>query len=480
MAKIDKGIVCINFDKGKLKIAYAKSLLHKVEITKLIIKDIKGLADDEIAGVIKEIFKDIGFKGSKVVYSVPSYFLINKNIEIPSRDSEEIKEILNLQAGRYTPYSREEIIIDYTVVGTYKENYTKILLVIIPRKLVERCLKILAESGLGIDRIVIAPEGIGHLYQQLSRNKIEDKPVVIVNISDEHSDFTVLRKNKILFIRSIPFGIEYFLAKKKEFEVKFIEEVKESIKFYQSEEIDEEPHRFILTGAVKDYQDLKTILENNLTLPLDVIPYYDVLPFTEEVRREYELERKVSFLDVISPSLVLEKLLINVLPEETKLKKGFEERGKEIIKTGALVMGILILVCSILIGKVYMKEFYLQKIKDKYKSVNSEAEDLIKDFSKIKIIKDYLSKRGHSLEMLNVLYETIPDNIYLNHIRVSEDNQFSIEGTSQSMSTVFNFVKDIEKSKYFKDTKTEYTTKRKEDGKDLTDFKITTTLENEK
>ena len=38
---------------------------------------------------------------------------------------------IDLQAGRHTPFSREEILMDYLNIGTYRKNYTEVLLVIV-------------------------------------------------------------------------------------------------------------------------------------------------------------------------------------------------------------------------------------------------------------------------------------------------------------------------------------------------------------
>jgi hypothetical protein len=40
------------------------------------------------------------------------------------------------------------------------------------------------------------------------------------------------------------------------------------------------------------------------------------------------------------------------------------------------------------------------------------------------------------------------------------------------MSTVFSFVENMGKSRYFREVKTKYTTKRQEGKKDVTDFEV--------
>ena len=83
-----------------------------------------------------------------------------------------------------------------------------------------------------------------------------------------------------------------------------------------------------------------------------------------------------------------------------------------------------------------------------------------------------LSARGYSLEILDELYAVTPTDIAFSSINYDGQGKFSLVGSAQSMSTIFSFVNKMEKSKYFKDVKTKYTTRRKEGDQDVVDFEI--------
>src|SRR3972149_3451470 len=79
---------------------------------------LKGRASLDLVGVdlsndhVRIVFAKVQ-GGKEVVCVVPSKLLITKNVDMPSRDRKEIDKIVDLQAGRFTPYSRNEIVIDY-------------------------------------------------------------------------------------------------------------------------------------------------------------------------------------------------------------------------------------------------------------------------------------------------------------------------------------------------------------------------------
>ena len=83
-----------------------------------------------------------------VICVIPANAATAKNIEVPSTDPEEIKSIINLQASRHTPYSREEVLISYINLGMNASNNTRLLLVIVHRDMVKERISILEKCGL--------------------------------------------------------------------------------------------------------------------------------------------------------------------------------------------------------------------------------------------------------------------------------------------------------------------------------------------
>lgn len=469
----------IDLSTNNLKIAYARISGNKPEIVSLVTRNIGGLPEENISKIIKSCFIELKARNPVIVNTIPSHLVITKNIEIPSTDPKEIKEIINLQAGRHTPYSREEIIVDYVDIGVYKNNYTKILLIIAARNIIDKQFRILDSAGLKSERVVFMPESIAWFISKALKIDSEASPVSVIHIDDEFTDFTVIFKSKIAFIRSIPVGARHLTEEKEKYQLKFSEELKRSFEAYQSEDIEKNPNTLVLTGAVEELSDLEPVLKNTLRLPIKIAPYFKNLLISNEVSKAAFLAKHVSFLNVIAPLIVCQELKVNLIPEEIKLRRALEERGKELIKTGIFVLAIFILIFSILLSKIYFKNVYLKNLTQEYLSLSGDAKKLEQDFARVNLIKNYLLKRGYSLELLSELYNITSFDLKINNIRFDSQGKFSLTGTALSMSTVFSFVGDMEKSQYFKEVKTKYTTKRKEELRDVTDFELTALLENQ-
>jgi len=469
--------VGVNFNGNTLKISHIKTSPSKKEVINLLNLDITGLNDIDIAKSVQIAIGALRGRKVEVIDVVPTQSVITKNIEIPSIEKNEIREILNLQAGRHTPYSREEIIVDYVEIGTYKHTYTKVLLVIVARSVVKRHYEILDRAGFKLKKALLASEGLALAVSKTLRLETENVPVNILHVDENFTDFSIVLKNKVVFIRSIPIGTVQLKNEKEVYQIKFVDELKRSLEAYLGGDIEISPNMLILTGAEEEIKGIEALLNNTIHLPVKTLFYSSIFNISELARGVMFKARQTSFFDVIAPILNCSEMKIDLVPEEARVRRSIEERGKDLIKTGIFILTIFIVTFFILASKIYFKGAQLNKLESKYSAINREAQTLEKDLAKVGLVKNYLTSRGYSLEVLTELHSLVSDDIELNEIRYDGD-KFSVKGTADAMSSVFSFVDRMEKSKYFKDVKTRYTAKRKDGLKDVTDFEIVALTEN--
>jgi Tfp pilus assembly PilM family ATPase/Tfp pilus assembly protein PilN len=467
-----KDIICLNLSSDILKLAHAKVFPKKREIVSLSSCGIQGLPELEVSKIIRTSLDNLKLKDPEVINIISAHSTITRNIEIPSQDPNEIKEIINLQAGRHTPYSREEIIIDYINLGTHKKHYTKILLIIVTLSIVRRQIEILDAAGLKTENVFFAPEAISQVYANNPKLNLESHVFTLMHIDTNFTDFIITSNGKLIFTRSIPIGSQQLINEKDRYEIRFVEEAKRSIEAYANEHIDKESEKFILTGAAEDNPDIKDMLVERLGAPISFSPYFKNINISDSAFRDATANKGISFLDVISPLITTGHIETNFIPEEIKLRKQFVEKSQDLVKIGILAMVLLAFFAGILISKIYFKNFYLSNLAKKYKSVSEEAKGLESNFSRIEAVKNYLKDRGLSLEILTELYNLIPVDMRIKDVRLSAEGKFTLSGNARTMSTVFSFISNMQESKYFNKVETRRTTKRKEADEELVDFEI--------
>ncbi len=472
--------VCIDLGGNHLKLARVVVHANKKELVGVIHRDVTGLSEEDIPKAVKAAMENLKANEPEVVVAIPAHLVITKNIEIPSTDPREIMAIVNLQASRHTPYSREEIIVDYIHVGTYKQTYSRILLLIASREVIRRQFLVVEKAGFKCVGVLFAPEAIAATLDKFLKLSSHDVPVASLHVDESSTDFMIIFKDKPTFIRSIPVGTQHFFEEKVRYRAKFVEEVRGSLESYEGESVGKAPHMLVLTGAVEATDGLDAMLVEATRIPVHAVPYFQASAFPDDIASKIASVRHLSFLNAIACAMAVPPPKVSLVPEEIKLRKNIEDRGRELIKTGIFTLSIALVVSMTFISKIHFKSLFLQNLKAKYAAVGEEAAKLEKTFGRATTVANYLSVRGYSLEVLADLITLAPYDLELADIRYDAQGKFSLGGTADSMSVVFAFVDKIEKSPYFKDVKTKYTTKRKAGKRDVVDFEIGATLEKKK
>lgn len=477
MAKKQSGQLSIVITDDAVKVAHLKGLPNNPEVANLFFREIKGKSDEEIANVIAEASATFGLKRPEAVCVLSSSLVTTKNIEIPSLDPKEIASIIELQAGRHTPYSREEIVVGYINFGVYQKNYSKVLLAIVNRKVVMRQVDILELSGVRVVKVLFGPEVRAGFYTQALSSDAESKPVGILDVDALSTDFAIVLRGTVIACRNIPVGVQQLNEEPQVSYERFVSEFKQSLDSYQSEDIEQLPSEYILSDSGEDREALKEALLNTLNISSRIVRYAEKIPIAEMARQVLISKKNVTFLDVIAPALVGEMAQIDFLPEEIRVQRSLEEQSKEGVKFGALILVFLVIVGLIVMSKLYFKGALLERIKKEYTGAQEEAKKLEEVSTKTRLVKAYLMNRLLPLEAVTELYRIIPNDVYLNSLVIDEKGKITIDGTSDSMSQVFALVGSLENSELFKGVKTKSTTAKKERGKDVAAFEIVFRLE---
>jgi len=160
----DKKFLSVLIADATIKVAQVSS---SGSVEKVARASASSAAQDEIIKTLKGLLNGFDKKLS-VVCVVSAAQATSKSIEVPSNDPKEIRSIINLQASRHTPYSREEVIIGHVNLGVLSNGNTKILLVIAHRNVIKERLDILEKCGLIAEKVLFAPEGVGkRLFQSM-------------------------------------------------------------------------------------------------------------------------------------------------------------------------------------------------------------------------------------------------------------------------------------------------------------------------
>ncbi|MGE5280585.1 MAG: pilus assembly protein PilM [Deltaproteobacteria bacterium] len=471
-----RDVVCFDFVTDAIKAARVKTFGGRRIVTEVDYRDIRGASREETVVLLRDLLVHHRRRGDfQLVLTLSSPFLITKNIEIPSQDSKEIKDIINLQAGRLTPYAREEVIIDYVNIGVFRQSYTKLLLAIVNKDIVNRQFALFGEAGGRVEKVFFGSEAIGALIYQHVRLEVQETPFALIHVDAAATDFGVFLKGKLIFSRSIAVGARPLLTEREKHVGRYIDELRKSLDAYHLEDIEVAPTLVVVCGAVGRLRDLEVMMLDAFRIPVRFLEAADVLVKGDNVDRGALAMEEVSVWDVAAPAGL--PAGVNLVPEEMKLRQALEERGRDIFQTGILAFLTLLFVFASFLVSIYLKAEYLGKLNAKFKNLNAEAATIEKDFSRVRVIRTYLEHRGYLLNILAEIYRLTPAEVGIVNINLRETGTFSVKGEAASMAVVFAYVGDLEKSDMFKEVKTRYTSKKKVEGQELVDFELSGVLE---
>ena len=104
MLKKEKEYIVVGLGEDIFKLAHLKVGTACV-LLDVLKRDVRQLKDEELPQTIRSACEGINTRKLKALFIVPPHVITTKNIEIPSLDPVEIKSIIDLQAGRHTPYA---------------------------------------------------------------------------------------------------------------------------------------------------------------------------------------------------------------------------------------------------------------------------------------------------------------------------------------------------------------------------------------
>ncbi|MDD5421841.1 MAG: pilus assembly protein PilM [Candidatus Omnitrophica bacterium] len=439
--------------------------------------DISGASQDDIARQISDFVKNARARSPEIINVIPSNFVISKNIEIPSIDKKEIHDIIELQAGRHTPYARDEIVLDYADIGVFHNRYTKILLVIVKKEIVTSRYDIIKKGGFKAGKTVLAAESISRTCFNSLPGKPQ-KPVVLVHVDSAATDFSVIHAGKMIYLRSIPIGTLHIAARSEETQKAFIDEIKKSLDSYLSENIEAVPVKIYLAGAVSHLAERAVEQIRQATrIDTDLMPYRNIFKIPEDQNGILGKNDVASLLPVLASAAIAEHIDFNLIPEDVKISQELKARAKKMTQAAAFFMVALVIFFAILLTGLFFKKAYLQKLLLSYSKETKESRDLRDISEKTAVVKRFLSQKGQSLGVLTELFRLMPKESYLNRIELKPDKSITVTGTADSMPRVFSMVTDLENSESFKSVKVDFTKSRRINDQEVADFGFTFSVE---
>lgn len=177
------------------------------------IKDGNILDLKSIKSLISRKIQEEKVKAKRAIVTVQSSSVIKRELVLPKVKEEELNSIVNIEIEQYLPIMLSDYLIDYKVLEEFEEDNVKkvrILVVIAPKALVERYLKLIKELNLKPYVLDVNSNVISKLFSSdmliNSENYSFDKTVAVIDLGSEQINVNIISKGILSFSRLINSG----------------------------------------------------------------------------------------------------------------------------------------------------------------------------------------------------------------------------------------------------------------------------------
>ncbi|KPU28067.1 hypothetical protein TR13x_01635 [Caloranaerobacter sp. TR13] len=216
-----KEVISIDIGTRYIKIAIGKEKNNTIIINNFFkldtptnsIRDGNILDLNSIKSLISSKILKEKIKAKRTIVTVQSSSIIKRELILPKVKEEELDSIVNIEIEQYLPIMLSDYLIDYKVLEEIEEDNAKkvrILVVIAPKALVERYLKLIKELNLKPYVLDINSNVISKLFSSNmlinGENYSLDKTVAFIDLGNEQINVNIISRGILSFSRLINNG----------------------------------------------------------------------------------------------------------------------------------------------------------------------------------------------------------------------------------------------------------------------------------
>ncbi|WP_427339171.1 type IV pilus assembly protein PilM [Caloranaerobacter sp. DY30410] len=187
--------------------------VFKIDTPSNSIKDGSILDLNSIKSSISNKILKEKIKAKRAIVTVQSSSIIKRELVLPKVKEEELNSIINIEIEQYLPIMLSDYLIDYKVLEEFEEDNVKkvrILVVIAPKVLVEKYLKLIRELKLKPYALDINSNAISKLFSSdlliNGENYSFDKTVAVIDLGSEQINVNIISNGILSFSRLINSG----------------------------------------------------------------------------------------------------------------------------------------------------------------------------------------------------------------------------------------------------------------------------------
>lgn len=465
-----QGMTVIALDGQWLKLLQVEGPIHGRQVTKVLACPVERLDPAALQQAFMEACATEGVTPRDVLVANPTHLCTIRLFSLPSVDPKEIRDIVDLQAEKHTPYAKEEILTDFRIIDRDASGYSRVLLIIAHQDVVHRPVQLVERAGWLLERVGCELEGLINWFEMTKAPASAAVPTLVVDVDGTTTTLLVMHRSQPQFHRSVATGADQLVDDPAQAGERLVGEISRSLEALEAEGSAAKVQEILLTGRVERLSELQSVLQRGLSLPVNLAPPWGPQALSAAVQAAYARLPDVSFASLFG--LAAAPSRIDLTPQATKLRQAFEAKAKALVLLGCQGIAMLILLSLLIIGRTQREQRYYQQLRAFYDRSTLEAQQVEESLRQTELVKAQLRRRGQLLEAATTLAQRSPPEIRWHSLAYIEDGQVVLKGTSKQLPNIYEFVAGLDGLELFGQVETRRVAKRSGEEEGMTDFEI--------
>lgn len=202
-------VIGLDIGSSTVKTALFKETENGLHLVKSGFKELEQYSDDisfekEAVSALHYLLKGIDTKRAKIIASINCSSTAIKKVVAPYMPKTELKEGIALEAKNYFPFSIDDSILDFEILGDIVDQGIRkydLLVAVSPMATVRKSLSILEKAGIRPHSFVNSSYALGNVAKYAGK---EDDLKCFIDIGSSHTEFIIYKGHSLIFTRKIP------------------------------------------------------------------------------------------------------------------------------------------------------------------------------------------------------------------------------------------------------------------------------------
>lgn len=161
--------------------------------------------DSDIVGMLTDIIRESKVTAKEAVVAIPAISSFVTMVELPSRDRAEIVKAIPFEARKYVPIPVSEVALDWQIIdegdAVAEDAKTKVLLVAVPKEVVNKFHRILEGVNMNISALEI--ETFSLVRSLIGRDK---SVTALINVGSQSTTIAIVDRGVVMLSHTIDRG----------------------------------------------------------------------------------------------------------------------------------------------------------------------------------------------------------------------------------------------------------------------------------